>query len=479
VVCTPVNKESSIRMFNKKHTGITIVHNDTLFFLSATGHALQVDHSLPLTAFLEGNTEGANLPPAVLNRTNRLLIVPDYWIGQADMRLPSQKRSIVEAFVERKLIAEYTDLPDIGLFYGYALASQPADEGRIHAFFLQEPQAYELYNKLQSINAAPNDITAPAYIWEQKLIKMAPDAVSTGVALVQKQSLESYLYFYHQGKFLFSRSIQFSTLSSESAEALQALTYEINQSVYLFSQKKKTELELIFMHSDRKEDAAELAENLGRDVRTVTTNATFEKSGPEIEHTLGPCSDFNRQDVAPSACFSVIAQKHHGRARAWRPIQTAGIMIGFLLILILGGEHVYLLKWSQLAATSSDVGWMTAPNYHELMDRYNASLDVLLQETQTFSASATLLTIARCLPDNVRVSAIQLSLSEAPVAALSCIVRAENMAVFRETLTELINNLGSAFEKSPRLEKQDVELGEIVPGKGYIDYPVQFQVRLI
>jgi len=466
-------------MFNKNHTGITIVHSDTLFFLSAVGNALQVDHSISLTAFLEGNAEGANLPEAVLNRTNRLLIVPDYWIGQANMSLPSRKRSIVEAFVERKLIAEYSDLPDIGLFYGYALASHPAEANHIHAFFLQEPQAYELYNKLQSINAVPNEITTPAYIWEQKLIKMAPDAAGTGVALVQMQPLESYLYFYHQGKFLFSRSIQFSTLSSESAEALQALTYEINQSVYLFSQKKKTELELIFMHSARKEDAAELAENLGREVRPFTSNAALEKSSPKIEHTLGPCSDFNRQDVAPSARFSAIAQKHHGRARAWRPIQAAGIMIGILLILILGGEHVYLFKWSKQATTSSNVGWMTEQNYHELMDRYNESLDVLLQETQTFSASTTLLTLARCLPNNVRVTAIQLSLAEAPVAALSCIVRAESMAVFRETLTELINNLGNAFEKSPRLEKQDVELGETLPGKGYIDYPVQFQVRLI
>ena len=121
----------------KKNNGLTIVHNDTLLFLSAAGTALQVDHSLSLTAFLEDDTQAANIPPAVLNRINRLLIVPDYWIGQADLSLQSRKRSIVEAFVERKLTAEHTDLPDIGLFYGYSLATHPSEEDRIHTFFLQ------------------------------------------------------------------------------------------------------------------------------------------------------------------------------------------------------------------------------------------------------------------------------------------------------------------------------------------------------
>ena len=65
------------------------------------------------------------------------------------------------------------------------------------------------------------------------------------------------------------------------------------------------------------------------------------------------------------------------------------------------------------------------------------------------------------------------------MVALACIVRAENMVVFRETLTGLIDNLGNAFYKSPRLTKQDVELGETTAGEGYVDYPIRFQVRLL
>ena len=466
-------------MFNKKHHGLTIVHNDTLLFLSATGTALQVDHSLSLATFMENNTQAATIPPAVLNRTNRLLIVPDYWIGQADMSLQSHKRSIVEAFVERKLTTEHSDLPDIGLFYGYSLATHPSEEDRIHTFFLQDPLAYKLYNRLQSIDAAPHDITTPAYIWEKKLLKLEPDAVTAGVGLVQKHSLESYLYFYHQGKFSFSRSIQFSTLSNESGEALQALTYEINQSVYLFSQRKKSELELIFIHSAHKEDAADLAENLGREVKALDMDGAGQEPTPDIERLLGPCSVFSSQDVAPSAKFSAIAQKDHGRTRAWHPVQRAGIIIGVLLILILGGEYAYLVKWSKLAPASSNVGWMTEGQYTELMDLYNDSLNVLLQETSAPTASTTLLTLAGCLPLNVRVTEMKLSLTDAPVVVLACIVRAENMVVFRETLTGLIDNLGNAFYKSPRLTKQDVELGETIAGEGYVDYPIKFQVRLL
>jgi len=473
------NKGSSIRMFKKKNNGLTIVHNDTLLFLSAAGTALQVDHSLSLTAFLEDDTQAANIPPAVLNRINRLLIVPDYWIGQADLSLQSRKRSIVEAFVERKLTAEHTDLPDIGLFYGYSLATHPSEEDRIHTFFLQDPLAYKLYDKLQSIDATPHDITTPAYIWEKKLLKMEPDAINTGVGLVQKHSLESYLYFYHQGMFSFSRSIQFSTLSDESAEALQALTYEINQSVYLFSQKKKSELESIFIHSARKEDAADLADNLGREVRALDVDGEGQEPSPELEHSLGPCSVFSSQDVAPSAKFSGIAQKIHGRTRAWHPIQRAGIIIGVILILILGGEYAYLVKWSKLTMTSDNIGWMAEQHHRELMDLYNDSLNVLLQETRAPTASTTLLTLAGCLPINVKVTEMKLSLTDAPMVVLACIVRAENMVVFRETLTGLIDNLGNAFYKSPRLTKHDVVLGETIAGEGYVDYPIRFQVRLL
>ena len=278
-------------MFMKKNSGMTVVHKETLFFISYVDDAIQVDHTILLSIFLDDNFELSSLPAVVRNRKNQLLVVPDFWIGQTDLTLQSRKRSIVDPFVERKLASEHPELPDIGLFYNYAFTAAPSESGNIYAFFLQDPLSYQLYQKFASLGMAPNDITMPAYLWGKKIEKMVPELANSGSVLIQKLSSASYLYFYHKGEFLFSRNIQFSDSGEGDSEALNALTYEINQSFYLFSQKKKAELEHIFIHSSRKEDAAELAESLGREVHSLEIGDE-EISAQEITGQLGPCGAF-------------------------------------------------------------------------------------------------------------------------------------------------------------------------------------------
>ena len=44
-------------MFNQKINGMTVVHEDTLSFVSYVGDAIQVDHSVSLGLFLEDDFE--------------------------------------------------------------------------------------------------------------------------------------------------------------------------------------------------------------------------------------------------------------------------------------------------------------------------------------------------------------------------------------------------------------------------------------
>ncbi len=219
-------------MFKSRSHGITIVHADVLSFVSFAGNELQVDHTVPLAEFLADDFEQASIPANIRNRQNRLLIVPDYWIGQANLSLPSRKRSVVEPFIERNLASEHRDLTGIGLFYNYAFLKSRSEEGNILVLFLQEPGSYQLYQKFDALKMAPFDITTPAYIWGKKIEKKFPESVDSGIGLIQKLPKASYLYFYHQEQFLFSRSIQAAETSSEDTDVLNALTYEINQSVY-------------------------------------------------------------------------------------------------------------------------------------------------------------------------------------------------------------------------------------------------------
>ena len=86
---------------------ITIASEETIRFLtlSADGR-LQTLASLPLEVFLEGNAEAADLPKAALQSVNRLLVIPDYWVGSRFHEFQARKKSVINAFIERKLKLE-------------------------------------------------------------------------------------------------------------------------------------------------------------------------------------------------------------------------------------------------------------------------------------------------------------------------------------------------------------------------------------
>jgi len=73
---------------------------------------------------------------------------------------------------------------------------------------------------------------------------------------------------------------------------------------------------------------------------------------------------------------------------------------------------------------------------------------------------------------------MKLLVAENPNLFLTCVVRAKNMTEFKDSLSLLLENLGKTFIHSPRLEKRDIELGEIRPSRDYTDYPIQFEIRL-
>jgi hypothetical protein len=465
-------------MFKPPNNGIIVVHGDTLFFASYAADSLQVDHTVSLDRFLDDDDGHSSVPAAVRARKNRLLLVPDFWLGQTNLTLKSRKRSLVEPFVERKLASEHPDLPDIGLFYNYTSATESSESGNIYAFYLLEPVSYRLYNKLAALGMAPEGITSPAYVWAPKLERIHPELRDSGWGLIQKRSHSSYLYFYHKGRFLFSRRIPLLEATEDDPGALNALIYECNQSFYLFSQKKKDALAHIFIHSSRQEDAAELTESLGREVRRLDAGG----SGGSIQETipeLGPWGAFLPRDLAQSAQYLTIAQRDHARARAWRPVQAVGAVVGILLVLLLGGERYFLYNWSQSAEMGlTHASTQAASALQERIDEYNEGLDILLEETRRPLPSTTLLNLAECLPEKVRIRQMKVDVTDPPHIALTCVIRAQDTAGFRQLLSGLLENLGNTFTGSPRLSKRDVELIETRVGQDYMDYSVRFELRL-
>jgi hypothetical protein len=97
-----------MRLFKKRNCLITIVNNETLSFVDPdTPGKGRVFDSLPLAQFLTDDTGIHIIPEEMKHRVNSLLIVPDYWFGNIIFKFQSRKKSILEAFIKRKLRAEY------------------------------------------------------------------------------------------------------------------------------------------------------------------------------------------------------------------------------------------------------------------------------------------------------------------------------------------------------------------------------------
>ena len=196
-------------MFKKKDKQITVFNNEEIFFVTYDNNKnLSVIDSHSTDKFLDDSFEIENIIEEARSKINSLLIVPDYWVGNNIYVFQSKNKSLVEEFIQRKLTSEYPDLPDIKYFFDYIFHETDQKEREIYVYFLQEPESFSLHKRLVEFDLIPRRITTPAFLWEQKLKKNIPDFHEGGKAFAHLLASECFLYFFLQGRFLFSRSIE-------------------------------------------------------------------------------------------------------------------------------------------------------------------------------------------------------------------------------------------------------------------------------
>lgn len=193
-------------MLKKQPHGITVVHNDSLFFIvhDASG-AAEIVHHLQLKTILSQDVEPSPPPLESGFTKNRLLMVPDYWFGRAVYLLHSKQRAVIQSFIERKLQADHPDLAEVSLFYDY---TSPGD-GKLFVNFLQDPECFKLYHRLDAMGIGPENISTPAFLWARKLEAGLPDFKKTGCCLVHLTAVEAFLYFFPKAGFCFREALRF------------------------------------------------------------------------------------------------------------------------------------------------------------------------------------------------------------------------------------------------------------------------------
>ena len=446
--------------FRKRVTPITLISGEEIYFIIQEGSAGgKISEPVPLGPLLKDEVDLSEIPRPFRDRGNAVMIVPDYWLGNNSFPFRSKKRSLAEAFLERKLRDEFPAIPEVKDFFGQFFYEADQGETMLYTYFVQEPTFFQLYEMLAQWNLSPRRITTPAFLWESRLKEEIPGFHQGGKAFVHTVSNECFLYFFFQGHFLFSRQIALPDGQEDPSAQLETLIYETNQSLYLFSQKARAEIDRVYMASFGYVDAGELAEGLGRDVEDIPglqealTKETMTIGLP------GLLSGFCLPDLSRFQKFMSITQRQIEKEQEWKPVQKVGIAVGLILLLLLSGESLLLWKWSRPVELGAGQGkGADRMESVQALRQYNEALDLFLKESQRPSASKTIINLARALPEDVWIKEMVVEIEPNPGVGLNGSVTADKPGQFREALSELLENLNNHFEGTRSLGLQDIDL---------------------
>ncbi len=455
-------------MSRRKPTLISIAGEETVIFrMRAEDGRFQTLCSHPLEAFLEGG----ELPKVVSQSVNRLLVVPDYWVGSRFDAFQARKKSVIAAFIERKLKSEQPTLTEAADFYNYAIFDGQDHRRQLYTFYLQEAVAYRLYRRLAALGISPLRMTTPALLWQAKLADVADGFSRQGVGLIHLGEGDCFLYFYFKGQFLFSRTIQLPDTGGDASQVYDLLNFEINQSFYLYSQKTKSTVDALFMLASDPAAAPRLTELLGREV-TELPGPPLPSGIPEDGMIPPECRIFSVADVMRTDLLA-ISYKPLKKEMYWRPVQWAGIAVGLLLVAFLAVESAYLYSLSasadrQMVALKS----AGAEPPERVLQNVSLALDEISQALQQPSGGGTVMRALMAMPDAVTMDKLSLDVSGTPHLTFSAVVHADNPDTFKKILRAFLERLNDRFDlKTGALLEQDVRIS-LDRGEGHEKTPV-------
>ena len=432
--------------------------------------------SVKLTDLLVDDTDVHIIPFPAKNRANKLLIVPDYWFGNLVYKFQSMKKSLADAFVERKLHAQFSQLPDVKNFFESISYQREHKERWLYAYFLQDPQFFQLYKILSRLGLIPHRITSPALIWQSKIRQKMPDFEDSGKCFIELLHNIYHLYFFFEGNFLFSRSIPLADLPADSPDNLQAITYELNQSLYLFSQRAKAEVNNIYLLSSETVTVCNLSEALGREINDFSS--LF--SEPRGAHTSNESTDlidgFVLSHYLLKNQFLFVSHKKLKKELEWRPVQSVGIAIALLICFLLGMESIFLHKWSRQNRVSAIQRDSVDAGKTKLKIRqYNEALDTLIEDAERRRPKEVIAKIARSLPIQIRMQEIFLKTEAVPELEFKGAAKVLGSELLKGSLSVLVANLNKNLQARRALTIPDID---IELDKNKQSYLIKFKVEL-
>ena len=449
-----------MRLFGEKSISITLIDDDDISFIFLDGndeyHLLE---KLSHEQFLGIDKDSDITPERSRGSRLNLLFLPDYWIGHASYQFRSRKKLLVEGFVERKLNSEYSsELPWIANFYEYTFYQDLQGEQGVDVYFPHEPKFFQLYEQLEACDILPAFITTPAFIWEKKLKKMISDFDAGENCFIDMLQSECFLYFFSKGRFLFSRGITFPDFQTGDHDRFEALTYEINQSLHLFSQKARSEVGRIYLSSPGEEDVDRLSGMLDIEVEGVHPIFGRSQTVSGDITSVGPISFFDADDLSPAKRFLNITHKARKKTHEWRTVQRAGVIIGILVFLLIGVGSLYLLQSDRFRVKKSDI--MPGSDPTQALVQYNEVLDELIMEVDRPNPSRLILGLVKSLPEDVWMREMGMDTGSGMVDFRG-MIRADDLERLNILLSGLLDNMKREIPYAETVRMKDVDIEEL------------------
>ena len=464
-------------MFEKKYKRVIVVHNDEVCWISNdTTPEKRRFFRLPLEQVL--NDERNTLQfPEWLKGNPTLCIIPDHWFGCSTYPFQSKKQSLIEPFLERKLATANPGQKDIRNFFNYRHRTNDG-AGELFALFFQEDKSFRLYDALRKMNLAPQCITSPAFLWEERLQQSDHDFNRMGTLLIHISGQECQLYFYYRGNYQFSRSV----MLSDESDSMDALGFEINQSLYMFSQKAKSELDRIYLLCDAPHCRDKLGQSLGREVTDLPSLSGQWPDAVKIPGMEPLDGLLHPSQMTSGASFFSVIQRQVKQALEWWPVQLAGIIFGLILLLALMGENILLGRMlnRDKAENQSIQQLLVAHDSGVALSESADTLDQVLNMAAQSTLVQKIYRIPESFTPQMQLKNLDLTLESTPTLKLAAWVQARNAEELTVILTRLIAQMKDTFKPAQAFSLNDIDISLDLPGDGQAPnrYQIEFQLEL-
>jgi len=463
-------------VFTKRKFGFIEVQNENISFVSpGKDGGWHYIESISIIDTIERESLANNISEKFKDHDFPLLIIPDFWFGNSRYPFHSRSSKIIRAFLSRKLASEFPQAARIKDFFSFEIIENKKGEQEIAATFLQEPRAYELYRFLIQNDIRPLRISSPALLWNERLRKRVDNFNQIGTGLIFLSDSRCSLYFYFRGNFLFSRSISLPLFRGDDAPQFEIITYEMNQSIYHFSQRTKTDLERIYLYSVRDIDTNQLSELLGREVQILPAGPERRASVINRDAII-PVSD--PSEILESRKLPGVSDREAVNEFERKKIQLIGIIIGLVLLIILGLEFSFLTgvrdrEALYLSASPEDPA--------QTITQYNEALDVLLNRAGDRDPVDIVGRLTASLPENILVESITATIDPSPEISMAGTIKASGADDFSNSLRSFIEkvNIDIVSRNPLSMNDVDIEVKGGSPEGGYQTYHISFTLGIL